>query len=140
MSKKKESMNSIKEVINHTIAKVKKNNDDYIILLQGTLGSGKTYFVKEYIARMSNSNENVTSATFSIVHEYSNNIFHYDLYRKTTDEIMNNGILEMITGKGIHFIEWPDKQLIDIIKKLKIPYLNINILVNGEKREYEIHE
>jgi tRNA threonylcarbamoyladenosine biosynthesis protein TsaE len=58
--------------------------------------------------------ENVSSATFSIINQYSTiddrTIFHIDLYRvKDNQEAINAGVGECIYSGDICFIEWPGR-------------------------------
>ncbi len=78
-----------------------------IILLNGDLGSGKTFFVK-YICKEYGI-ENVSSPSFAIVNEYHNkiNFVHFDFYRiKKVEELYDIGFHEYLNGENIVFIEW----------------------------------
>ena len=59
-----------------------------LVLLRGDLGAGKTTLVKGIAAAFeAASEENVTSPTFTLVHEYRDrdaNLYHIDLYRIDT--------------------------------------------------------
>lgn len=55
-----------------------------IVLLQGELGSGKTTLAKGIVAGLGAAREeDVTSPSFTLVHEYGGDrrVFHVDLYR-----------------------------------------------------------
>jgi tRNA threonylcarbamoyladenosine biosynthesis protein TsaE len=113
------------------------NKDINIILLQGDIGSGKTTFVQKYTSLF--GNDNVTSPTFSIMHEYSCSIFHYDLYQKSWNELLSLGVIEFLLQKGTHFIEWPTKELKDTLCQLDIKPIEINIKdENINNRKYEM--
>ena len=58
-----------------------KNTGKKIIILSGTLGSGKTTLVKEFVKSLGLRDE-VTSPTFAIQNVYENKVYHYDLYNK----------------------------------------------------------
>jgi len=78
-----------------------------VILLNGDLGSGKTFFVK-YISKEFDV-ENVSSPSFAIVNEYHNkkNFIHFDFYRiKKVEELYDIGFHEYLNGENIVFIEW----------------------------------
>ena len=78
-----------------------------VILLNGDLGSGKTFFIK-YICKELGI-ENVSSPSFAIVNEYHNkeNIVHFDFYRiKKVDELYDIGFHEYLSGENIVFMEW----------------------------------
>ena len=111
---------------------IKKSNKK-IILLNGTLGSGKTTLVKEFVNSF-NIDENVTSPTFAIQNRYKD-IYHYDVYQKK-DEFLTLGMVEELEKEGFHFIEWGE-EIEDILKNLGFEYLKINIALKGNKREIE---
>ena len=108
-----------------------KNSGKNIIILSGTLGSGKTTLVKEFVKFM-NIKENVTSPTFSIQNIYGE-IFHYDLYNKTINDFLNLGMLEEFEKEGYHFIEWGE-ELESYLKQFGIEYLEIEIILKDNKR------
>jgi len=121
-------INDLKDVI-ECIEKSGKN----IILLNGTLGSGKTTLVKEFL-KYKNINDNATSPTFSIQNRYRD-IYHYDVYQKK-DEFLSLGMLEELEKEGYHFIEWGD-EIEDVLKMYGFDYLKININLKGDIREIE---
>ena len=60
------------------------------IALNGELGSGKTVFMSGF-AEYFGIEDEISSPTFTIVNEYSNNIFHFDVYRiKDESEFINS--------------------------------------------------
>lgn len=89
-------------------SKVLKEGD--IVLLNGNLGSGKTFFVKHLCRTF--GIDNVTSPTFSIVNEYYGKIkiYHFDFYRiNKLVELEDIGFDEYIDdAESIIFIEWAD--------------------------------
>ena len=89
--------------IAYIIAKYCDNN--LIIALDGELGSGKTTFMQGF-ANFFNIENEVSSPTFTIVNEYSNNIFHFDLYRLKNEEEFLNSVGDEYFQKGICIIEW----------------------------------
>jgi tRNA threonylcarbamoyladenosine biosynthesis protein TsaE len=109
-----------------------ENSNKNIIILSGTLGSGKTTFVKEFVKSMRISDE-VTSPTFSIQNIYGDIIFHYDLYNKTVNDFLRLGMLEEFEKEGYHFIEWGE-ELEKILKEFGFEYLKINIELINNKR------
>ena len=84
-------------------AKSLKNGD--IVVLTGELGSGKTKFTEGILKYFGLENE-ISSPTFTIVNEYSNddvNIYHFDVYRlENSDEFYAIGG-EDYFEKGICF-------------------------------------
>jgi tRNA threonylcarbamoyladenosine biosynthesis protein TsaE len=85
-----------------------------LVLLRGDLGAGKTTLVKG-IARAfeAAAEEDVTSPTFTLVHEYRGpkaNLFHIDLYRVDTPrELETLGLDDLRDGNSILLIEWGEK-------------------------------
>jgi tRNA threonylcarbamoyladenosine biosynthesis protein TsaE len=89
--------------------------DARIVLLRGDLGAGKTTLVKG-IAEAFNAaaQEDVTSPTFTLVHEYrgpERTLYHIDLYRIETErELYTLGLDDLINEEGnILLIEWGEK-------------------------------
>ena len=83
-----------------------RNGD--VVILNGDLGSGKTFFVKE-IGKFFGIN-NVSSPTFAIVNEYSGKtkIYHFDFYRiQKSEELFNIGFNDYLNdSEAVMFIEW----------------------------------
>ncbi|MEA3554846.1 MAG: tRNA (adenosine(37)-N6)-threonylcarbamoyltransferase complex ATPase subunit type 1 TsaE [Campylobacterota bacterium] len=110
---------------------------DIVVLLQGTLASGKTTLVKHYVASLG-YDDKVTSPTFSLQSVYGEDIFHYDVYNKTLEEFISLGLLEEFENEGVHFVEWGDDKLENILKEYGFDCLKISIEKKEDKREYKI--
>jgi len=85
-----------------------------IVLLRGDLGAGKTTLVKGIAeAFHAAAAEDVTSPTFTLIHEYRGpevNLFHIDLYRVDTPRQLETlGLDDLITQNSILLIEWGEK-------------------------------
>src|SRR3989454_12809910 len=85
-----------------------------LILLRGELGAGKTTLVKGIAEGFqSASEEDVTSPTFTLVHEYRGptaNLYHIDLYRvDTARELETLGLDDLVAENSVLLIEWGDK-------------------------------
>jgi len=85
-----------------------------LVLLRGDLGAGKTTLVKGIAAAFeSAAEEEVTSPTFTLVHEYRGpraNLFHIDLYRiDTPRELDTLALDDLREGNSILLIEWGEK-------------------------------
>jgi tRNA threonylcarbamoyladenosine biosynthesis protein TsaE len=85
-----------------------------LVLLRGDLGAGKTTLIKGIAAAFeAASEEDVTSPTFTLVHEYRGpraNLFHIDLYRVDTPrELETLGLDDLVSEKSILLIEWGEK-------------------------------
>ena len=77
------------------------------IALNGELGSGKTVFMCGF-AEYFGIEDEISSPTFTIVNEYSNNIFHFDVYRIKDESEFINSIGDEYFDRGICVIEWAD--------------------------------
>ena len=113
-------------------------NDDYIVILRGDLASGKTTLVKNYVKKL-NLDDLVTSPTFSLQAVYSSNIFHYDMYNKTLNEFISLGMLEEFEKQGVHFVEWGDEKLEEILNDYGYKVILIEIEKKDNKRLYKIN-
>lgn len=89
--------------------------DARIVLLEGVLGAGKTTLVKGIAEAFSAAErDDVTSPTFTLVHEYrgpERSLFHIDLYRLETErELATLGLDDLMDEPGnILLIEWGEK-------------------------------
>jgi tRNA threonylcarbamoyladenosine biosynthesis protein TsaE len=86
-----------------------------VVVLRGELGAGKTTLVKGWLEALGAARqEEVTSPTFTLVHEYEGRrgrVFHLDLYRLETErELAALGIEEMAEEPdAIVLVEWGEK-------------------------------
>ena len=106
-----------------------------VILLKGSMGTGKTTFVKEFLKFKFNLQENelsefgVMSPTFSIENHYSikdQTVLHCDFYRVNEDDYDKEEFLESLEDFDWVFIEWSenlrlnealtDKCIVEILK------------------------
>jgi len=85
-----------------------------IVLLRGDLGAGKTTLVKGIAEGFqAASEEDVTSPTFTLVHEYRGpraNLYHIDLYRiDTPRQLETLGLDDLVAPNSILLIERGEK-------------------------------
>jgi tRNA threonylcarbamoyladenosine biosynthesis protein TsaE len=85
-----------------------------LVLLRGDLGAGKTTLVKGIAEGFeAASQEDVTSPTFTLIHEYRGpaiNVFHIDLYRVDTErELETLGLDDLYGDANVLLIEWGNK-------------------------------
>ena len=112
--------------------------EDCIVILRGDLASGKTTLVKDYVKALG-FDDLVTSPTFSLQAIYSNNIYHYDVYNKTLGEFISLGMLEEFEKSGVHFVEWGDEKLEEILNDYGYKVILIEIEKKDNKRLYKIN-
>ncbi|MEO6786119.1 MAG: tRNA (adenosine(37)-N6)-threonylcarbamoyltransferase complex ATPase subunit type 1 TsaE [Chthoniobacteraceae bacterium] len=83
-----------------------------VLALDGDLGAGKTQFVKGVAAGLGCTGD-VTSPTFTLVHEYTGGrvpLFHFDFYRlESGDEALRIGLDDYLGEDGVIVIEWAGK-------------------------------
>ena len=85
-----------------------------LVLLRGDLGAGKTTLVKGIAAVFeAASEEDVTSPTFTLIHEYRGpraSLYHIDLYRIDTQRELDTLALDDLRADdSILLIEWGEK-------------------------------
>src|SRR5437868_7015061 len=85
-----------------------------IVLLRGDLGAGKTTIVKGIAEAFGAAEqEDVTSPTFTLVHEYRGSdvaVYHIDLYRiDTLRELETLGLDDLMDSNSVLLIEWGEK-------------------------------
>jgi len=85
-----------------------------IVVLRGDLGAGKTTLVKGIAeAFHAAAEEDVTSPTFTLIHEYRGpeaQLYHIDLYRVDTPRQLETlGLDDLIAENSILLIEWGEK-------------------------------
>jgi tRNA threonylcarbamoyladenosine biosynthesis protein TsaE len=85
-----------------------------LVVLRGDLGAGKTTLIKGIAEGFrAESQENVTSPTFTLVHEYCGpgvNVYHVDLYRvDTRRELDTLGLDDLFDDNSVILIEWGEK-------------------------------
>ena len=103
------------------------------IALKGTLGAGKTQFVRFFAHALGVSEEDVTSPTYVLVQRYpgERQIYHFDWYRlDTEDQVWDLGIDEIYEQPTIVLIEWADR----FPNCLPEDYLEVKIAVEEETR------
>ena len=89
-----------------------------LLILRGELGTGKTTLVKGIAEALDAAEaEEVTSPTFTLVHEYEGTLhgkpvklFHLDLYRIEGERQLETlGLDELMTPDSLVLVEWGEK-------------------------------
>ncbi len=96
------------ERIAFDFAQTLKGNE--VLAMFGTLGMGKTAFVRGLAAGLGNASE-ISSPTFAIVHDYGGNphLYHFDMYRiNTWDDLYSTGFFDYLDMGGILVVEWSE--------------------------------
>jgi len=87
-----------------------------LVLLIGNLGAGKTTIAKGIVKGLGAAQpEEVSSPTFTLIHEYSINeyspgVYHIDLYRlEHSRELATLGLEELLERKAVILMEWGER-------------------------------
>lgn len=83
-----------------------------VILLEGTLGAGKTHLARAAIRALCGAGIDVPSPTFTLVQTYDGpdcEVWHADLYRLSHPSEVHELGLEAAMGREIVLIEWPER-------------------------------
>jgi len=84
-----------------------------LVLLEGELGSGKTTLIKGIVAGLGAvQEEEVTSPSFTLVHEYgaARKVYHVDLYRiEEARELETLGLEDLAAQEATVLVEWGEK-------------------------------
>ncbi len=111
---------------------------DEVIILNGNLGAGKTFFIKQVLNNF--GIDGTSSPSFSIVNQYEGKfkIYHFDFYRiEKLNELYDIGITDYFSDdEALTFIEWGNL-FPDILPSKRI---EIGIIIKEEtEREFKIN-
>jgi tRNA threonylcarbamoyladenosine biosynthesis protein TsaE len=79
-----------------------------LILLTGNLGAGKTTLTKGIVSGLGVATvDEVSSPTYTVIHEYGSDVYHIDLYRlERAEEVGLLGLDEMFDRGAVMLVEW----------------------------------
>ena len=82
-----------------------------VVLLIGNLGAGKTTLAKGIaVGRGVASTDEVSSPTFTLIHEYAPDVYHIDLYRlDEPGQVATLGLEELYDRDALVLIEWGER-------------------------------
>jgi tRNA threonylcarbamoyladenosine biosynthesis protein TsaE len=82
-----------------------------VVLLIGNLGAGKTTLAKGIVKGLGAAQpDEVSSPTFTLIHEYSPSVYHIDLYRLDhEDQVATLGLDEIFDRTAVVLIEWGER-------------------------------
>jgi len=82
-----------------------------VVLLIGNLGAGKTTLAKGIVNGLGAAQpDEVSSPTFTLIHEYSPSVYHIDLYRLDREEqVATLGLDEIFDRNAVVLIEWGER-------------------------------
>lgn len=108
------------------------------LFLEGPIGAGKTFFVRELAAALGVKKLPV-SASFNLMRAYKGRlkIYHFDLFRAGEADMENIGLDEYLgRADGVTAVEWPGAggELFAGIEPLRIEFR----LAGGDRREIRV--
>ena len=110
-----------------------------VVILRGDLAAGKTTFVQAVVKALGGS-EDVTSPTFSLQQCYDKGVYHYDIYNHGLEHFLSLGMLEELEKEGLHFVEWGDEALENILVAAGLSVVVIEIEKRSDNsREYRVN-
>lgn len=108
-----------------------------VVLLIGNLGAGKTTLAKGIVKGLGAARpEDVSSPTFTLIHEYSPSVYHVDLYRlETPAQVATLGLDEIFDRPAVVLIEWGER----FPQLMPADRIEIRLRADGENsREIEV--
>lgn len=125
------SLEQLQEMASHFIH---ENPPPQIVLLEGSLGSGKTQWVR-FAVKALGKNKGVCSPSFTIHNRYLAGLVsvdHFDFYRlKNAEDLESTGFWDLLSSSylGYVFIEWASRLNKESLpKNLSICEIQFNII------------
>ena len=105
------------------------------IELHGTLGAGKTTFVRHLLQALG-AQGRIKSPTYAVMEPYELpgfNAWHFDFYRfNDPQEFEDAGFRDVFASEGLKLAEWPDKAH----GLLPVPDLRVAIVIGEDERRH----
>ena len=81
------------------------------VLLIGNLGAGKTTIAKGFVKGRGGADpDEVSSPTYTLIHEYGPGVYHIDLYRlDEVHQVRNLGLDEIFDRDALVLVEWGER-------------------------------
>lgn len=114
-----------------------------VVILVGDLGAGKTTLTQGIAEGRGAANaEEVSSPTFTLIHEYGEpvSVYHIDLYRlDTAEQARRLGLEDIFDTSALVLLEWGDK-FPEIIpaEAFRVELTHLNLTDGGEAREIKV--
>ena len=108
-----------------------------VVLLSGDLGAGKTAFVRGLAEGLALDPGEVTSPTFTLVHEYRGGrlpLIHVDLYRLDRAELDEIGLDQDLAAHGVTAVEWSERLSRELAGATRVTISDLG----GDSRSIEI--
>jgi tRNA threonylcarbamoyladenosine biosynthesis protein TsaE len=82
-----------------------------VVLLIGNLGAGKTTLAKGIVKGLGAADpDEVSSPTFTLIHEYGPAVYHVDLYRlDRAEQVASIGLDEIFERAAVVLVEWGER-------------------------------
>lgn len=107
-----------------------------VILLQGSMGAGKTELARGIITSLGNVDWR-GSPTFSLINEYATTpkTYHIDLYRLGEAEVDGLGLEEYFRADTVVIVEWPERarRYIEELAGQSVIHINLEIITPEER-------
>ena len=116
-----------------------------VVLLSGDLGAGKTTLVRGIVAGVTGTlADEVSSPTFTLIHDYGAGVTHIDLYRLDDPrQIDTLGLDEVFDQSTLVLIEWGEKLGLAMPNRrteIRIEHLTLEQSVSDNERLIRIVE
>lgn len=110
-----------------------------MVALCGDLGAGKTHFAKGIVAGLGGDPLEVSSPTFTLVHEYRDGrlpVYHFDFYRlDAAMELRSVGWEDYLREDGVLLVEWADR----FLEELPSDAIRVHFFIGeGDTRTLEV--